>query len=141
MSVRWKRSLHFFKTYVCVVTVWFFFTGECAVLDKYTYNLDFVKCYASSDCPPDAYLPSESFKCKLLCVVIILGEILFIIVRLGQFIYSVQQNRNGVIIFLNFVGNCLNICLFFGYFKEWNFFNLITTLYSHVICFSRSSVL
>lgn len=60
------------KKYVCIVTVSFcvFFTGECAVLDKKTYNLDFVKCYASSDCPPDAYLPSESFKCKLLCVVI-----------------------------------------------------------------------
>ncbi|XP_052714945.1 uncharacterized protein LOC128188130 [Crassostrea angulata] len=36
--------------------------GECAVLDKNTFNLNFVKCYASSDCPPDAYLPSESFK-------------------------------------------------------------------------------
>lgn len=68
------KEVYIFLKHVCVVTVSFcvvFFTGECAVLDKYTYNLDFVKCYASSHCPPDAYLPSESFKCKLLCVVII----------------------------------------------------------------------
>lgn len=51
------------------------FSGECVVLDADTYNLNFVKCYATSGCPPKAYISFDLYQCKLLLVVIILEKI------------------------------------------------------------------
>lgn len=36
--------------------------GECVVLDADTYNLNFVKCYATSGCPQNAYISSDLHK-------------------------------------------------------------------------------